>query len=182
MPVEIGLLAIFLLHVYKAITNYVAQPARRGRVGYATKKRAGHTSRKSLASSTMIWSGLVVLLFVIIHVKQFKFGACYSDGSEAPIRDLARTEIEVFSHPGLGRVLRDRARCSSACTCATASRAASSRSASIIRVYTQAAHCLGHRAGDPHRRRPRDHPGLGVSDALLSAVSHDRVIQRQLQR
>ena len=98
IPIEAGLLAIFLLHVYKAITNYIAN--RRARpAGYAQKKFAGHTSRKSVASSTMIWSGLVMFLFVLVHVKQFKYGAWYQTVSENPIRDLARTEFEVFRQP-----------------------------------------------------------------------------------
>ncbi len=99
LPVEIGLLAIFLLHVYKAVTNYLANSAARP-VRYAKKERAHHTSRKSVASSTMIWSGLVVFVFIIIHVWQFRFGTHYETGGEVPIRDLARTEFEVFQHPG----------------------------------------------------------------------------------
>jgi len=98
IPVEIGLLAIFLLHIYKAFTNYVAN--RRARpVGYTMKKFAGYTSRKSVASSTMIWSGIVIAVFVLVHVKQFKYGAWYQTVSDNPVRDLARTEFEVFSHP-----------------------------------------------------------------------------------
>ena len=97
LPIEIGLLAIFLLHVYKTVTNYLANQSAR-RAGYAMKKYAGHTSRKSIASSTMIWSGLVVFLFILVHVKQFRFGAWYQvNGTE--VRDLARTEFEVFSQP-----------------------------------------------------------------------------------
>lgn len=98
LPIEIGLLAIFLLHVYKAVTNYVANQAARP-AGYAMKKYAGHTSRKSVASSSMIWSGLVIVFFILVHVKQFKFGAWYQTAGEHSIRDLARTEIEVFSSP-----------------------------------------------------------------------------------
>ena len=98
LPIEIGLLAIFLLHVYKAVTNYVANRAARP-AGYAMKKYAGHTSRKSVASSTMIWSGLVIFFFIIVHVRQFKYGAWYQTAGGSPIRDLARTEFEVFSHP-----------------------------------------------------------------------------------
>jgi len=98
LPIEVGLLAIFLLHVYKAVTNYFANQAARP-AGYAVKKYAGHTSRKSVASSTMIWSGLVIFLFILVHVKQFKYGAWYQTVSENPIRDLARTEFEVFSQP-----------------------------------------------------------------------------------
>ena len=98
LPIEIGLLAIFLVHVYKAVTNYVANQAARP-AGYAMKKSAGHTSRKSVASSSMIWSGLVIFLFILVHVKQFKYGAWYGTVGEHPIRDLARTEFEVFSRP-----------------------------------------------------------------------------------
>jgi succinate dehydrogenase / fumarate reductase cytochrome b subunit len=47
----------------------------------------------------MIWSGIVVFLFVIIHVKQFKYGAWYQTVSDNPVRDLARTEYEVFAQP-----------------------------------------------------------------------------------
>jgi succinate dehydrogenase / fumarate reductase, cytochrome b subunit len=98
IPIEIALLLVFLIHVYKAITNYLANRAARP-VGYELKRYAGHTSRKSVASSTMIWTGLVVLLFVAIHVKQFKYGAWYQTVSDNPIRDLARTEYEVFVQP-----------------------------------------------------------------------------------
>jgi succinate dehydrogenase cytochrome b subunit len=98
LPIEIGLLAIFLLHVCKAITNYLANQAARP-AGYAMKKYAGHTSRKSVASSTMIASGLVTLVFVMVHVNQFKFGAWYQTAGGNPIRDLYRTEVEVFRQP-----------------------------------------------------------------------------------
>src|SRR5262247_4111597 len=68
--IEIGLLLIFLAHVYKTVamflSNQQARPAR-----YMQKKRAGHTSRKNFASSTMIASGLWLLLFIIIHVRAF---------------------------------------------------------------------------------------------------------------
>ena len=98
LPIEAGLAAIFLLHVYKAATNYIANKRARP-VGYEKKKYAGRTSRKSIASSTMIWSGVLVLLFVVVHVKQFRFGTWYETAGEHPIRDLARTEVEIFSDP-----------------------------------------------------------------------------------
>lgn len=98
IPIEIGLLLIFLLHIYKAVTNYLRNSAARP-IGYAQKEYAGHTSRKSVASSTMIVSGLIVLLFVVVHVKQFKFGSFYQVADSADVRDLYRTEIEVFKQP-----------------------------------------------------------------------------------
>ena len=74
--IEIGLLLIFLVHVYKTVRmfleNQTARPIR-----YAKKKYAGRTSRKTLASSTMIVSGLWLLVFIVIHVKAFRYGMEY---------------------------------------------------------------------------------------------------------
>jgi succinate dehydrogenase cytochrome b subunit len=98
IPIEIGLLLIFVLHIYKAGRNWLHNHDARP-VGYERKEYARHTSRKSFASSTMIVSGLIALLFVIVHVKQFKFGAWYQTVSDNPIRDLYRTEMEVFTQP-----------------------------------------------------------------------------------
>ena len=98
LPIELGLLAIFLLHVYKTVRMLVANRAARP-VGYQKKANAGHTSRKSFASSTMILSGLILVLFIVVHVKQFKFGTFYETASAVPIRDLYRTELEVFRNP-----------------------------------------------------------------------------------
>lgn len=98
LPIEIGLLVIFVIHVYKTVRNWVTNRAARP-VRYETKAYAGHTSRKSVASSTMIGSGLLTLLFVIVHVKQFRFGTWYQTASDDPVRDLYRTEIEVFQQP-----------------------------------------------------------------------------------
>jgi succinate dehydrogenase / fumarate reductase cytochrome b subunit len=98
VPIELALLLIFLIHIYKAMTMWMAN--RRARpVGYAKKELARHTSRKSIASSTMIGSGLLIAVFIVVHVKQFKYGTFYLvEGSDA-VRDLYRTEIEVFSEP-----------------------------------------------------------------------------------
>jgi succinate dehydrogenase / fumarate reductase, cytochrome b subunit len=98
VPIEIGLALVFLLHIYKTVTMYLANQAARP-VPYQKKELAGHTSRKGLASSTMIASGLFLLVFVIIHVKQFKFGTFYLASGSDTVRDLYRTEIEVFRSP-----------------------------------------------------------------------------------
>jgi succinate dehydrogenase / fumarate reductase cytochrome b subunit len=96
---EAGLLAVFLLHVIKAawmfITNQAARPARYEKRTWAKTKNP--RSRKSVASSTMIVTGTIILLFVVTHLATFKFGRYYEtpDG----IRDLYRLQIEVFSQP-----------------------------------------------------------------------------------
>ena len=97
VPVEIGLALVFILHVYKTVTMWLRNQTARP-IGYQRKRWAGHSSRKSVSSTTMIWTGLVVLLFVGVHLQQFKFGAWYEIGDPA-IRDLYRTEAEVFTSP-----------------------------------------------------------------------------------
>jgi succinate dehydrogenase / fumarate reductase cytochrome b subunit len=94
-PIELGLLLVFLLHVYKTIAMYLANQKARP-IPYAKKKWAGPPSRKTIASSTMIFSGLWLLIFVIIHVRTFKYGIEYQ---RAGMRDLYRLEMENFSNP-----------------------------------------------------------------------------------
>ena len=97
VPVEIGLVLIFLIHVFKAVLMWTRNQSARP-VAYEEKAWAGHTSRKSLASSTMIWTGLGLLVFIVVHVAQIKYGTWYQIG-DPPIRDLYRTEVDVFSSP-----------------------------------------------------------------------------------
>jgi succinate dehydrogenase / fumarate reductase cytochrome b subunit len=98
IPAELGLVAIFLLHVIKAIANFLknrqARPER-----YETKAWAGGPSRKTWASTTMIASGLITLIFVPLHLVTFKYGPNYA-ATEAGVRDLYRLLIEVFQSPG----------------------------------------------------------------------------------
>jgi len=71
IPAELFLLAVFILHIYLAVS--VALANRRARpVGYKVRPRA--VGGRTWASSTMIYSGLLVLIFVVIHVKTFKYG------------------------------------------------------------------------------------------------------------
>ncbi len=96
VPVEIGLVAVFLIHLFKAVRmtfqNQSARPAK-----YARKEWAGGASQKTLASSSMILTGLAILIFVPIHVKTFKYGTFYDLGDG--VRDLYRVEVENFSSP-----------------------------------------------------------------------------------
>jgi succinate dehydrogenase / fumarate reductase cytochrome b subunit len=41
---------------------------------YYRKRWAGGPSRKSLASTTMIYTGTLVAIFVVLHVRVFKYG------------------------------------------------------------------------------------------------------------
>jgi succinate dehydrogenase / fumarate reductase cytochrome b subunit len=97
---EGGLVAIFLLHIFKTITmflgNLSARPDR-----YAARKWAkskNDRSRKSLSSTTMILTGTITLLFVMTHLATFKYGPYYETAEG--IRDLYRLQLAVFSNPG----------------------------------------------------------------------------------
>ena len=94
--VEVGLLLIVVVHAFKTIRMFLDN--RRARpVRYMRKQYAGPPSRKSLASSTMIVSGLWLLMFLVVHVRAFRYGAEHP--WPAGGRDLYRLEMENFSSP-----------------------------------------------------------------------------------
>ena len=94
--VEIGLLLVFAIHIYKTIRMFLSNQRTRP-VRYATKKYAGPPSRKTFASSTMILSGLWLLAFLIVHVKTFRFGV--EQEWPAGGRDLYLLEMQAFTNP-----------------------------------------------------------------------------------
>ena len=99
IPMELGLLALFVTHVLQAVTNWWSDRGARP-VAYQVKRGAGGRSRKSVASTTMIWSGSIVFVFVAVHVATMKYGAWYPaiiHGEDG--RDLFRLVTEVFHSP-----------------------------------------------------------------------------------
>ncbi len=100
---EIGLAAFFAVHAYIGINIYLRK--RRARGGrYNTYKTAGKPSRQSWASRTMILSGVVLLVFLVLHLMHFKFGPGVAEGyvvavDGAEIRDLRRLMTEKFQSP-----------------------------------------------------------------------------------
>lgn len=99
IPAEIGLLVIFLMHVWKTVTNFRRNSAARP-TGYRQKTWAGHTSRKSLGSTSMIVTGTVTLVFLVLHLITFKYGAWYQVTDDPDVRDLYRLVLEEFHKPG----------------------------------------------------------------------------------
>ncbi|NNE70666.1 MAG: succinate dehydrogenase cytochrome b subunit [Rhodothermales bacterium] len=106
--VELGLVAFFLFHIVTGIKIWIGKRNARP-VGYDRYQTAGGPSRQTLASRSMIITGLILMVFLVFHVISFKFGpggpgnadAAYVvayDGAE-PIRDLAKLVREKFSTP-----------------------------------------------------------------------------------
>ena len=88
IPIELGLLAAFLLHIYLGIS--VARQNRRARPeAYRKVKGAG---RRSWASRSMVFTGLIILIFVVTHLKTFK----YADHATGTLYQLV---MDTFSQP-----------------------------------------------------------------------------------
>ena len=87
---ELGLLALFLLHIITGIFLYFenlrARPDR-----YAVNTSEGG---RSWGSRTMPYSGVIILVFIIVHQMNFHFIE-----KTTPVSDLVRN---LLSRPGLG--------------------------------------------------------------------------------
>lgn len=96
---ELILVLSLLFHIVYAIR--VTLENRRARsVRYKKSVSKGGGSRRGLATASMIYTGLLLLIFIIIHLMNFKYGAYYEttvDGET--IRDLYKTVHEYFSNP-----------------------------------------------------------------------------------
>ena len=87
---ELLLLVFFLVHVTLALLLTLANRAARP-VPYAVTGRAGGGAGIGPGSRTMLYSGLFLLVFLVVHLVQFKFG-----GRELPVADLLR---QVLAQP-----------------------------------------------------------------------------------
>jgi succinate dehydrogenase / fumarate reductase cytochrome b subunit len=94
---EIGLVVMFLGHIFLALgitlKNFGARDSR-----YAMA--ASGPKRTSMIQKTLWAQGLLILVFLILHLITFKYGTEYTityDGVE--MRDLHRLVVEVFSNP-----------------------------------------------------------------------------------
>jgi len=94
--IEIALLLVFLIHIYKTVRMFLANQKARP-VSYVKKRTAGRPSRKTVASTTMIASGLWLLAFLLVHVKAFRFSPEYDWPGGG--RNLYRQEMENLSNP-----------------------------------------------------------------------------------
>ena len=97
---EIVLGSIFLVHMITAVTVWLDK--RRARPEpYALRKSAGGPSRQTIFSTTMIYTGALLLIFLVLHLKTFKWGPEYEVVYGGVVmRDLHRLVMEVFSSAG----------------------------------------------------------------------------------
>jgi succinate dehydrogenase / fumarate reductase cytochrome b subunit len=98
---EVVLIAFFLFHIAAAVTVAWLDKRRARPTGYAMVRDAGGGSRKTLSSRTMIYTGIILLVFVVIHVKMFKFAdhplITRSDGHA--MKNLYAVVVDAFNDP-----------------------------------------------------------------------------------
>ena len=100
--IEAGLAFFFLYHTILGVSIWLNKRKARP-TNYSTYKTRGGASHQSLASRSMIYSGSIILIFLVLHIIHFKFGAQYTTVLESgeEIRDLRRLVIEEFQRPGI---------------------------------------------------------------------------------
>lgn len=88
--VELGLIGVFLVHMYLAFKTRSENKAARVS-GYAVEARKG---KKGFMAFTMIPSGIAILAFTIMHVMTFKYGV----GGETKMITLDGVEmLDLYS-------------------------------------------------------------------------------------
>jgi len=96
IPMELGLLAIFVSHLVLAIWTTIENKSARPTPYYFKTTRGGGSN---FASSTMPYTGLVILIFLIAHLIHFKYGTYYTTTvSEVEMRDLYKLVVEYFQN------------------------------------------------------------------------------------
>lgn len=94
---EAGLLVIFLIHFGLAVKLTIENKQARGK-RYLKKTRTGRGA--TFMSETMPYTGFILLIFIILHLIQLKFGAHYETSVDGvQMRDLYRLVLEYFSSP-----------------------------------------------------------------------------------
>lgn len=102
---EIGLIVIFLSHAWSGLSVWQNKAKARS-TRYEMSADAGGQSRKSASSMSMLYTGILLLGFVIWHVAQFKFGVVDPDAARRTVqvdgvvmRDLYGLVIDTFANP-----------------------------------------------------------------------------------
>lgn len=95
---EAGLVGAFVLHLLIALrlawNNFRARDTRYAVLSHGDKGT-------SMIMRTLWMQGLLIFVFLILHLATFKYGAMYTvDYGQGEIRDLHKLILEVFKQPG----------------------------------------------------------------------------------
>lgn len=104
---EAGIVAFFVFHIVNGIQIWMGKRKARP-VGYDTYRSAGKPSQQSASSRSMIITGSILGIFLVVHLFSFKFGPGGPGNADAAyvanvggeeMRDLAKLVREKFSSP-----------------------------------------------------------------------------------
>lgn len=70
--IEIGLLLFFLFHIAAGTAVYLRKRQARPNK-YVKYQSTGGSSRQTISSRTMIWTGILLLIFIVFHLITFKY-------------------------------------------------------------------------------------------------------------
>jgi succinate dehydrogenase / fumarate reductase, cytochrome b subunit len=101
---EFLLLLAFVVHIFQAITIARTNAQARTESYYHHPSKISNSSQPSIFSRSMIYTGPLLLLFIIVHLKTLMFGMGISEGyvievDGRSIRDLERLIDETFARP-----------------------------------------------------------------------------------
>ena len=91
---EAGIILIFFFHIITTYTVAWADKRKARQVGYKYKRNAGGKSRKTFSSVSMIYTGILLIIFVCYHIWVFKYGA--HEIGEDGVKNLYRTVVAAF--------------------------------------------------------------------------------------
>jgi len=101
---EAFLLVAILIHVWNGITVAFFDKSSARPVGYQVSGNAGGRTQKGVASQTMIYTGLTILGFLVLHLVTFKFAYLWNQvpdyhfpNSHEVTRDLYGVVVQRFS-------------------------------------------------------------------------------------
>lgn len=95
---EISIILIFAFHIVSTFTVAWTDKRAARDVGYKYGKNAGGKSRKTFSSRTMIYTGGLLLLFVIYHIRIFKYVDHDLVGPNE-VKNLYKTVVASFKNP-----------------------------------------------------------------------------------
>ncbi|NBO38283.1 cytochrome B subunit [bacterium] len=95
---EAGLVLFIALHAINGISLKMRNSRTKPTLYAVTPKSV---KGASLSSKTMIWSGSITLVFLVLHLITFKYGAHYETSVDGiKMRDIYRNVVECFAQPG----------------------------------------------------------------------------------
>jgi len=97
--IEIILLLFLVVHMVLGVNIWLGKRRARNR-GYLKFESAGEPSRQTISSRSMILTGIILGVFLVIHLDSFKYGAYYEVTIDGVVmRDLATLMREKFQNP-----------------------------------------------------------------------------------